>query len=240
MKIVDRRSGRKAGFSLIELLVVVGIILIISAMAMPWFINIMRNYRLQVATTNCMGIVQQARMHAVQDARFYSLYYIGGGATARQYYLDIYPKLANGTSGNGGAGIACDAPPPNGSGLCDISVQLPGEVQPQRAGAAPQTNALQNLFLQGQANVNPYDGVDPTTPISFGPEGVPCLPMGLAQGVVGGSICNTRSNWKNPGAPVAYWLFFQNNITQAWEAVTVTPAGRIQRWNYSNAGWSRG
>ena len=28
-------------------------------------------------------------------------------------------------------------------------------------------------------------------------------------------------------------VFFQNNVTQNWGAVTVTPAGRIQRWLYS-------
>ncbi|HTK96219.1 MAG TPA: prepilin-type N-terminal cleavage/methylation domain-containing protein [Terriglobales bacterium] len=222
------KQDRARGFSLIELMMVLVIALIIAAMAIPYFINIVRTYRLRVAATDAMGIVQQGRMRSVQDSRFYSIYYIGANPL-QQYYVDIFPKNANGTSGTGGTNVL------NG----DPVIGIPGEVVPQPVGNAPDTIALKNLFLPG-SNVNPYDGFDPTTPISFGAEGVPCLPMGAAQGVVGGSICNTRSNWKNPGAPVAYWLFFQHTINQNWQAVTITPAGRIQRWVYFSGGWSLG
>jgi prepilin-type N-terminal cleavage/methylation domain-containing protein len=229
------RKKRASGFTLIELLVVIAIALVVAGMAIPYFINVIRDYRLRVAAINAMGMIQEARMRAVRDARFYSVYYIG--ANPVQYYVDVYPQNANGTSGNGGAALACDNPPPAGTGLCDPVMGFPGEIVPRPVGTAPMTGQLRNLFLPGSA-VNPYDGMNAQSPVSFSAEGVPCLPAGAAAGIVGGSICNSRSNWMNPGAPVAFWVFYQHNTKLTWQAVTVTPAGRIQRWVYSTGGWA--
>ena len=231
------RKDRARGFTLIELLVVMAILLVISAMAIPYFINIVRDYRLRVNVINAMGMVQETRMRSVRDARFYSGYYLGASPNLR-YYVDVFPQQPNGVSGNGGAGTACDAPPPGGSGKCDPVMGFASDILARPAGAAPNTGQLRNLFLQGSAVV-PYDGFDPTNPVSFSAEGIPCLPMGTAQGVAGGSICNSRSNWKAalPSTPVAYWLFYQHQISGNWQAVTVTPAGRIQRWTYYGTSW---
>lgn len=217
-------NKRAQGFTLIEVLVVCAIMLVVAAMAIPYFQNMLRTYKLRIATTDAMGMVQLARMNAVKDARFYSVYYIGASPNQR-YFVDIFPKNANGTSGTGGAAVTG----------ADPVIVIPGEITPQPVGAAPNTAALHALFMPG-SNVNAYDGFNAATPISFGAEGIPCLP----QGVVGGSICNTRSNWMNPGAPVAYWMFFQHNVSLDWMAVTVTPAGKIQRWTYLNGAWGQG
>ena len=55
------------GFSLIELIIVMVILLIIAAIAVPNIQRIVRNYRLESAGHGVAGLLQQARMQAVQN-----------------------------------------------------------------------------------------------------------------------------------------------------------------------------
>src|SRR5205823_2645935 len=61
------------GFSLAELMVVVAIILMISAVAVPNVIRGMRLLRLRSTATNAVGIVQQARQLAARNNRNYQV-----------------------------------------------------------------------------------------------------------------------------------------------------------------------
>ena len=54
------------GFSLIELLVVIAIMLVVAAVAMPYFIGYLSSYRLRGALTDTAGFLQQLRMEAVR------------------------------------------------------------------------------------------------------------------------------------------------------------------------------
>jgi prepilin-type N-terminal cleavage/methylation domain-containing protein len=56
---------RQAGFSLIEMLIVVAIILIMSAVALPNIGQFIRNYKIRGATENVAGLIQAARTKAV-------------------------------------------------------------------------------------------------------------------------------------------------------------------------------
>ena len=64
------------------------------------------------------------------------------------------------------------------------------------------------------------------TPITFSPRGLPCTPVAYA--------CSGAGL-----APAAYWAFFQDTQSTDWEAVTVSPAGRIQKWIYARGVWSK-
>jgi hypothetical protein len=150
----------------------------------------------------------------VQDDRYYSVYLItANGAT--QQFVDIYPQNVNGASGSGGATLA------SGDPLVTIS----SEVTRQPQASAPNvTNLAQQLLPVNPNNLQPQDASAAGTPFTFGPQGLPCIPVALS----GGTVCNSR------GGQVAYWTFLQNNISQDWQAVTVTPAGRIQQWYYNS------
>jgi prepilin-type N-terminal cleavage/methylation domain-containing protein len=56
---------RQAGFSLIELLVVVGIIVILAAVSLPAISQYMRNYQIKGATQQVAGQIQIARTRAI-------------------------------------------------------------------------------------------------------------------------------------------------------------------------------
>jgi len=222
---------RNKGFSLIEMIAVTAIILILAGIAIPSMINMLHSARLHGTGSDLVSLVQQSRIRAVQDDRFYSVRF-----NSSQAYVDICPQSSNGTSGNAGAGIAVCTPatPPRVTPK-DPIVQISAEISLQPSANAPNTGngagGLQKQFLgTNTSNLVPFDGDASSSPVTFGPEGVPCTPTAKT----GGTVCNT-----NISSPlVAFWLFFQDTATQQWGAVTVTPAGRIQKWFYSGGAWS--
>jgi prepilin-type N-terminal cleavage/methylation domain-containing protein len=60
-------QGNRAGFSLLELIAVVSIMAIATAMAVPVFLNARRGYQLRTATVDLAGLLQRSRISAVQS-----------------------------------------------------------------------------------------------------------------------------------------------------------------------------
>jgi len=65
----------KRGFSLLELLIVVGISITIVGIAMPSFINAFYSIRLKSAASNLSSLMQQARIQAARQNKIYSIAY---------------------------------------------------------------------------------------------------------------------------------------------------------------------
>ena len=211
------------GFSLVELLVVVAIMLVVAAFTVPVMISAVRAGKLRGAASDYANVLQTARMRAVQDDRYYSVYtQPANGNVPQLAYVDIYPQAINGASGTGAPPVGSyQAGPP-----ADPMVVLSSDVVPQARGAAPNPVDLETKFC---ASCGAFVGGGPikNTAPTFGPEGVPCTPIVSVGGT--GTVCNSS------GGISAYETFFQSTPTQAWVAVTLTPAGRIKTWYY-NAG----
>jgi prepilin-type N-terminal cleavage/methylation domain-containing protein len=63
---MQRSHGSQRGFSLVELLVVVAIMLVVAAAAMPNFISFISTYKLRSVLQQTNGMLQQMRMEAVR------------------------------------------------------------------------------------------------------------------------------------------------------------------------------
>ena len=207
------------GFTILELLITVAIIMIVAGFAIPNFMATLHSARLKGGVTDFASLLQTARIKSVDDDRYYSTYVLAAnGNNPQQGFVDIFPQNADGTSGNAGQAYKAGDP----------LVVISPEVVLQGQGAAPSIAALKLQLLPATSPVVPQDESVATTAITFGPRGLPCKPLA--------GVCDTL------GGPQAYWAFFQDSVTQNWGAVTVTPAGRIQRWLFmggANGTWAR-
>lgn len=212
------RFSKQRGFTLIELVVVVAVSLVVAGMAIPNFISAVRSAHLKGAVSDFSGLLQSARIRAVDDDRYYSVYVLGGASP--EAFVDIYPQQASGVSGYGGT----QADPK------DPLIGMNSEIVQKPVGSAPNTASLKALFLPANATVVLGDGSVAATAVTFGPRGLPCS--------VSASTCKTHL----PAGDIAYWIFFQDVNSTNWGAVTVTPAGRVQRWIFTGGAagtWAR-
>jgi type IV pilus assembly protein PilA len=204
------RTGRfKAGFSMVELVIVIAIVLIVAAIAVPNMLNFIHAAKLRGAGSDLSSLLQTARIRSVQDDRFYSSYIIAG--PPQQAYVDV--------TRNGGTGWVAGDP----------LIQITAEITPVAAANAPNTTNLQGQFLPAGSGLTVKDGSTTGTPVIFSPRGLPCT----TQAATGGTVCDSI------GLATAFWIFFQDTISKNWEAVTVSPSGRIQKWQYGGTAWSK-
>ncbi len=217
---VNPRLADQAGFSLVELALVTIITLIVTAAAVPTVVSSYRMAHLRGAASDYAGLLEVARSYAIRDNRYYSTYILsaGTGSPAAMAYVDMLPKVLTGASGNGGTSVATGDP----------VVTIESDVILEAVSSAPNTTNLQNQLLPSTTPVTPTDAS--VTAPAFGPRGLPCTPN---SNITGGTICDSS------GGPTAYWTFLKNTQAGTWEAVTVTPAGRIQKWIYAGSAWQK-
>lgn len=206
------KGRREEGFSLLELVIVIAVLLISGAIALPMAKNVIRGLHLQQSASNYANLLQQARVRAVQDDRYYSV-------------------VASNNSTTCGASVTpCAFIDLNGDGLYEASNREPllpinSDVKIMAYTSAPAYSSLEALFLPADPTGTT---VNTATGPTFGPRGTPCKPT------VSGSYTTCPS-----GTPTSYLTFMKNVRSQNWEAITLTPAGRVQLWSYNGSGtWS--
>lgn len=108
----------------------------------------------------------------------------------------------------------------------DPQLVFAGDVKPMASSSAPNVSDLKARFLPSTSTWNTINTTaeGPT----FGPRGLPCSPTSVS-----GGTCPYLAT------PTSYMAFMKNVRSQNWEAITVTPAGRIRLWSYGSSGtWS--
>jgi len=215
---MPHQNGGQHGLSLTELLIVLAIIMVVVAFEIPVAITSVRTGKVRGAAKDYAGLLQIARIRAVDDNRYYSVCtQAATGPKPQMAYVDMYPAQVPGNSGGTPtcAGSYYNGPP------ADPYIPLPAEIVPRLKAAAPSTTNLEGQICPGCGAAFIYDGLAPNTGPTFGPEGLPCHSFG--------GTCNTG------GGIAAYETFFQSTTSQEWVAVTITPAGRIKTWYYNTA-----
>jgi len=214
---MPRQTGvGQHGLSLTELLIVLAIIMVVVAFEIPVAITSVRTGKVRGAAKDYAGLLQIARIRAVDDNRYYSVCtQAATGPKPQMAYVDMYPAQVPGNSGGTPtcAGSYYNGPP------ADPYIPLPAEIARRLKAAAPNTTNLEGQICPGCLAALIYDGLAPNNGPTFGPEGLPCHSFG--------GTCNTG------GGIAAYETFFQSTTSQEWVAVTITPAGRIKTWYYN-------
>jgi len=145
-------SNKPQGFSLIELMIVVSVLLILAAMSLPHLLNTVNDISLRYAASDFSGLVQSARIQAVRRNTFYTVRQGNLPSGTPAFYIDL-PK----------AGAYALGDP-----ILPISPNV--TVWPGIGSGAPNEAAfIANLKFA----VNP--GIDPP---SFNARGLPCIAVG--------------------------------------------------------------
>ena len=213
------RLGQQAGFSMMELAMVVTIVLAVAAISIPSITSALRMAHLRGAASDIAALYEQNRILAIRDNKYYSTYLIAatGSAQVSQIYVDL-PQGSPAVT-NGGTAVAAGDP----------ETTIPADVVQQPVANAPNTSNLESQLLPATTPVTPTDSS--ASPVTFGPRGLPCTPLALTGG--GGTVCDSS------GGATAYWTFLENTTAGTWQAVTITPAGRVRKWYYNGTVWTK-
>src|SRR5947207_175544 len=181
------RKRRQPGFSMLELTVVLAIVLIVAALAVPIMSGTIANYKLDAGGHASASLMQQARLLAVKTNQ---IYYVNSDTT-------VTPNIIF-TRTDTGAHQAADPTITLSSDLSFKTTSLPDHEQ-------------LDDYVQGNTTVVQ----NPGTTIGFTARGLPCVVSAV-----------------NPPCQqgVAFEWFMQSSVNRGWEAVTITPAGRIKTW----------
>ena len=197
------------GFSMLELVIVIGIMMIVAGIAVEFVQRAAQTMRLEESAINYSNLLQQARLRAVHDDKYYTVLTVTNPVNGNMAFVDI-----------AGTGIYVPGEP---------MMVFPVGVAPQSFGSGPALAGLEAAFLPNNPGAVQTVNTTALGP-SLGSRGLPCTPTGGPLG--------TCPYLSAGGIPTSYITFLQNTQSGNWEAVTLTPAGRIRQWRYDGSNWS--
>jgi prepilin-type N-terminal cleavage/methylation domain-containing protein len=202
-KAFNTPQGRARGFSLVELVIVVAIVLIIVAIVIPNVLLAVTNLKLRASAGDLSGLIQQARsLSAKNNAPFVVLYGTRNGAQIA-YIRDSRNGL--------GGGYATGEPAAEFSGTT-----VPAAGAPTGSSGQPPP-----YVLPGDTGAGSYDN---TSTLGYTGRGLPCN----YDTTTTPATCSTP-----PAKYFVYYLTDTRTTQPGWAGVVVTKSGRckIVIWN---------
>jgi type II secretory pathway pseudopilin PulG len=233
---MTRRKQR--GTTMIEVIAVLGIALVLAAILIPNMSRVVGDLRLRSAADSVGSLMQQARMRAVRDNRYYTVIPANLGAAITACIDTDWRNNCNNDANTGLPNVVLPATTnfANGGGVPKTTEINCG---PASVDAGPCPAGVTGLNYTAQAaNVPP----------TFNARGLPCVnsaapttePVWTA-----GTLCTTT----DPAGNLVGFLYtfqYTGRLGAAgYAAIAVTPAGRVTTWMYrgqdagGNDVWSR-
>jgi len=225
------RRAHRAGFSLIEVVVVLGILSVLAAMAVPGIRDMMERRRLQGFARNFGNIFQIARSQAIRTGNNHIVFFGVPGSTTDP----AGTAITNATGSLVPILIVDDGSPATANCHIDVgefedSILLPSEIEfgvseatvkvPTDTGTA----AWASPQLSGSTASDPSDAA--TNWVLFRPDGIP---VGFAPT---GATCGTIGDTGTGGAG----FYFTSGGRDY--AVTLAPLGSVRVHAWRPGGWT--
>ena len=213
----DARCGRMSGFSLIEIMVVVFVVMVIMAIAVPNVLLAVANIRLRSSAGDLAGLMQQARLMAAknnpQAPPVYAIRYaVRGGRQIA--YIDL-----NGDSAWSSSVTI------NGVTMGEPLTEFSGTVVPA-AGAPSGTGGQPSQYVLAGDTTSGGNSFDNAETLAYTPRGFPC-------DYTSPPTCST------PAAKYFVYYLTDTRVGPAgWAGVVVTKAGRTKVVTWNGSAWN--
>jgi prepilin-type N-terminal cleavage/methylation domain-containing protein len=196
-----------AGFSLLEVLLVVAVGLILTAVGLPLMNNVIANMKLRASMTSVSGLLQNTRTTAVQQNKTMTAKHFNRSTAPYSlvYYVLDATKAATDNSDFS-------------TTETQVWMEAPITPYPVPTGVtAPAAIGSSTLSFTPQS-------IDPTMQVyaSFNTRGLPC--------VYSGGTCTN-------GGLIEYFKDNRISGSGSWAAISFSPAGRIKRWFWNGTAW---
>jgi type II secretory pathway pseudopilin PulG len=201
------KNKRQAGFSTLEMLIVVAMSITITAIAVPQYVRTTAYLRVAGDLRSLNGLTALAKMRAAAGFTHARTYV---DLTANAYHLEVWNKAGN-------AGAGCWQTDGDTANACSV------------VGTSPVFNLSRgDTFGAGGLTTGPTPAQQPTIPAQAA-----CQAINGGAGTIASTQCIVFNSRGIPidstGSPVATGAFYLNNGTVV-DAVTVSATGSIQSW----------
>jgi len=213
-----KRQFRARGFSLVELMIVVAIILVVSAMALPSMARGITTIRLRGAANTISGMIQKTRIEAVRTNRIMVLRQttLNDGVTPVYFVDGAIPQ--NSTTSQQDNRIDNFEP----------QAMVSKEVQLQFSGY-PSFDENQLLGYSNGASSSPFN-------LAFNQRGLPCTPNSTSGQITSCPLTGIDETHTSSSS-YQYYFKLSSPFGDQWASVTVTPAGRVRTWVWNGSSW---
>lgn len=222
MRIAGKNRSRASGFSMVELLIVIVIILVITAIAVPNLTQAIQVFRLRGSVSSLAGLLQEARINAVkQNMISKTMFGSVSGASVAFVDLNFDDKAGSYPCFSDKAKNCTEPLVPMASGVTNEFGKVPTELD---------SATYLGYTDKGSSSTAPFL-------VGFNQRGLPCTPnpttgrpTSCDLGTL--SVKNSSSN--------GFIYYFTNSTTfgPKWAALTITPAGRVRVWTLAGTTWN--
>jgi len=201
-------QGPENGFSLVELVIVIAVVMVIAAIAIPNAIRAWYNMEVRASVAEVGSLMQQARIQAARNNAYYTVCYQLTGGVQKVY---LTPVTLNSTT-------ACTYTQGTSQEI-DLARRITAS-----SGAPTGSNPSAFTYSSDTSSGTPCDN---TCTLAYSPRGLPCK----------FDTSSTPATCSTPAATY-FVYYFQGNAGNGWGALLVTKAGRTRAFTWNGSSWN--